>query len=442
MWSFQRVGAPVPSPDGKWVVFSVAEVTYDPTKDVSDLWIVPTDGHARAATPDVEQGQRERTVMERRQHAGSHSRRNAMTTRSRRFMCSTSALGGEAQRVTNTRDRSERTEVESGRQTHRVPGGHVARRDRRGIQSEGSAGAEERQVEGSRLRDIPDPQFRSLDRRVEAALWIVDVGGDRKGTIRCLPDRHWPAQAGYNGDGLSPPGRPTASRSCSRRRTRADAGARAMVVVVDLAGAARRRRTEATRRRRAGTSARRASAPTARRSALVRPTGRRRFTRCRGSPAAAWPMTGQPVRILAKDLDRPVGSWAFTPDSRTIYFTAEDAGHEHVYSVPVAGGAATLVARCAAGRLHRRSTSRARGIDAAARRQLGKRGQPARDRADRSGDEETRFPDVVQYRQGRVDRLAAAARLLVHRPRTAGAFTAMSRCRRSSTRRRSIRCWC
>src|SRR5574339_104423 len=46
MWSFQRVGAPVPSPDGKWVVFSVAEPNYDPTKDVSDLWIVAADGRS------------------------------------------------------------------------------------------------------------------------------------------------------------------------------------------------------------------------------------------------------------------------------------------------------------------------------------------------------------------------------------------------------------
>jgi dipeptidyl aminopeptidase/acylaminoacyl peptidase len=45
---------------------------------------------------------------------------------------------------------------------------------------------------------------------------------------------------------------------------------------------------------------------------------------------------------MGGNLDRPIGSWAFTPDSRTIYFTAEDAGHERVYSVPVAGGAATL----------------------------------------------------------------------------------------------------
>src|SRR5688572_18154594 len=40
----KTVGAPVPSPDGKWAVFSVAEPSYDPAAAVSDLWIVPADG--------------------------------------------------------------------------------------------------------------------------------------------------------------------------------------------------------------------------------------------------------------------------------------------------------------------------------------------------------------------------------------------------------------
>jgi len=47
LWSFQRVGAPVPSPDGKWVVFTVVEPSYDPAKDVTDLWIVPAAGRAQ-----------------------------------------------------------------------------------------------------------------------------------------------------------------------------------------------------------------------------------------------------------------------------------------------------------------------------------------------------------------------------------------------------------
>ena len=44
VWLMRRLGAPVPSPDGKWAVFSVAEPSYEKDGDVSDLWAVPIDG--------------------------------------------------------------------------------------------------------------------------------------------------------------------------------------------------------------------------------------------------------------------------------------------------------------------------------------------------------------------------------------------------------------
>src|SRR5215467_16234619 len=46
LWMMKRVGAPVVSPDGKWVVFSVIEPSYDPEKEVSDLWLVGTEAGA------------------------------------------------------------------------------------------------------------------------------------------------------------------------------------------------------------------------------------------------------------------------------------------------------------------------------------------------------------------------------------------------------------
>src|SRR6202046_3137262 len=39
LWMMKRVGAPVVSPDGKWVVYSVAEPSYEADKAVSDLWL-------------------------------------------------------------------------------------------------------------------------------------------------------------------------------------------------------------------------------------------------------------------------------------------------------------------------------------------------------------------------------------------------------------------
>src|SRR5258705_75565 len=42
----KRVGSPAISPDGSWIVFSVTEPSYTEGEQVSDLWLVPTDGSA------------------------------------------------------------------------------------------------------------------------------------------------------------------------------------------------------------------------------------------------------------------------------------------------------------------------------------------------------------------------------------------------------------
>ena len=44
VWLMKRVGAPFPSPDGKWAVFLVTAPAYDAKDQSADLWIVPVDG--------------------------------------------------------------------------------------------------------------------------------------------------------------------------------------------------------------------------------------------------------------------------------------------------------------------------------------------------------------------------------------------------------------
>ena len=61
LWMMKRVGAPVVSPDGKWVVYPVLEPSYESDKSVSDLWLVSADGlkaprritNSKAAESDV-----------------------------------------------------------------------------------------------------------------------------------------------------------------------------------------------------------------------------------------------------------------------------------------------------------------------------------------------------------------------------------------------------
>src|SRR6184192_4177661 len=58
MMSLKRVGAPVPSPDGKWVVFDCEDVDLAANTKISHLWIVPASGgesHRLNPTPNHEE---------------------------------------------------------------------------------------------------------------------------------------------------------------------------------------------------------------------------------------------------------------------------------------------------------------------------------------------------------------------------------------------------
>jgi dipeptidyl aminopeptidase/acylaminoacyl peptidase len=44
VWTMRRLGTPVPSPDGQWIVVEVTEPAYDEDETSSDLWLVAVDG--------------------------------------------------------------------------------------------------------------------------------------------------------------------------------------------------------------------------------------------------------------------------------------------------------------------------------------------------------------------------------------------------------------
>ena len=47
VWLMKRLGTPVPSPDGRWAVFTVTEPSYKKDETQSDLWIVALDGKSK-----------------------------------------------------------------------------------------------------------------------------------------------------------------------------------------------------------------------------------------------------------------------------------------------------------------------------------------------------------------------------------------------------------
>ena len=48
LWMMKRVGAPQVSPDGKWVIYSVTEPSYDEKETITDIWIAPVN---RSSSP-------------------------------------------------------------------------------------------------------------------------------------------------------------------------------------------------------------------------------------------------------------------------------------------------------------------------------------------------------------------------------------------------------
>ena len=53
MMKLKRVGEPVPSPDGKWVAFSVVDVSLEANTKTPHVWVVPVaGGESKILIPD------------------------------------------------------------------------------------------------------------------------------------------------------------------------------------------------------------------------------------------------------------------------------------------------------------------------------------------------------------------------------------------------------
>ena len=63
MMKLKRVGEPVPSPDGKWVLFAAVDVDLAANTKTSHIWIVPLNALQRKGVHSEASGQRERILI-------------------------------------------------------------------------------------------------------------------------------------------------------------------------------------------------------------------------------------------------------------------------------------------------------------------------------------------------------------------------------------------
>lgn len=344
IWLMKRIAAPQVSPNGRWIVVSVTDPAYDETAQLSDLWLIDTAGRNSSR----------RLTSTRRTESGV-----TWSPDSRRIVFSAQrdgddlpqiysldlAAGGEAQRLTSLSGGARAPVVShDGRQVAFVslmyPDAHDDAANKAKIEEHRKRKWNTRVYEGFPVRSWD----RWLDER-QARVFVLSV--DEEGAVSGAPRdllagtalAASPGFAGRQTDtgeeieiDFTPDDQSLVFAATTNRHTAAYSFTDSQLFLVPLKGGEPRRLTQGS-----DTWSRPHFTPNGRTLlALLEPQDGKAYSAARLA-AFDWPGIGAP-KIITERLDRAVSSYAVTPDSREVYFTAEDGGNEKLYSVRMGGG--------------------------------------------------------------------------------------------------------
>ena len=352
LWLMPRVGAPAPSPDGRWVVFSVTEPAYDENERVFGIFGSCRPTAARRRGDSLPRKRPRAAWRGAPTAAASRSSPDGKATRPDRSTSSISS-GGEAVRVTS---------VSTGAASPQWrPDGNAILFTSRVYP--GAADDEAKSARGrSKETEIQRPGlttgFRCADwdrwlddRQAHLLVQTLEPGAKARdllaGTPRPEPRLWRPTtiereelDAVWAPDGQLD--RVCRDDGAQHRRLRGRRNA-------SLSGAGRRRGTASTHDGASPTSVPR-SGRDGRALFFTAADDHEQIYSLDRLAMAPWPWSGNPV--LTPVFDRSVAvSWAIA-DGQSIYLTAEDDGLEKLYVLPASGGQVTARGRAAARRLH------------------------------------------------------------------------------------------
>jgi dipeptidyl aminopeptidase/acylaminoacyl peptidase len=346
LWLMKRVGAPALSPDGKWVVVSVSQPAYDEKDATSDLWLAPADGSAeprritfnKPAESDATWSPDSRRVAFSAKREGDDVNQIYVID---------VASGGEAQRVTSSA---------TGARTPRFsPDGNTilfsttAYPDTADDEDNRKA-AKERKDAKSKVHVFDSYPIRMWDRWIDETHTHIAVQplGPAERPRDLLAKTNLIKEAGFAGRGAegsreeieaawSPDGNSVVFTATTTRNTAAYAehGYDLYRVALDASEPVRIAHAE-------GSYGRPQFSPDGKTLYATFEENNTKVYNLTRLVAFDWPSMEHRRVVTPAPFDRSVGGFAITPDSRTIYFTAEEFGLEKIFSVPANGGSPAL----------------------------------------------------------------------------------------------------
>ncbi|MFN0122606.1 MAG: S9 family peptidase [Blastocatellia bacterium] len=357
VWLMKRVGAPAPSPDGKWVLFSVIEPAYDEKDQVSDLWVAPADGSAppRRFT-NTKGGESGATWAPDGLRIAFAARREGDEAAQIYIQ---DLGGGDARRVTSVSTGARAPQFSpDGKQllfVSNVFPGAINDADNRRIAAERRARKWNARVyEGFPIRNwdkwMDDLQPHVFVQALEPGAQAKDILAETS-LVREKGFAGRTADGGQEIDAIwTPGGQSIVFVASADRHTSAYARSHTRLYMIGVDNGKLTQLTPDNLRENYVVSASRPRfSPDGKALyCLVEPQTNKVYNLDRLA-RMSWPMQGRGMepgyvmrtsdfQILTESFDRSVSSFAPAADGKVIWLSAEDAGLEKIYQLPVTGG--------------------------------------------------------------------------------------------------------
>ncbi|HEX8999890.1 MAG TPA: S9 family peptidase [Blastocatellia bacterium] len=343
VWLMKRVGAPVPSPDGKWVVFSVVEPSYVEADQISDLWIVPADGSAKPRKLTHTKGGESGVTWSPDGKKIAFSARREGDEAAQIYLLSVD--GGEAMRVTqlSTGARSPQFSPDGKAilfQSSVFPGTLNDEDNKKAAADRKARKWNARVYESFPIRNwdrwLDDKQTHVFVQSLEPGAKARDLLAGTK----LVAGAGFAGVTGAGSDDLnatwSPDGQSVVFAASDNRNVAAYAETSTHLYAVSINGGEPKPLTNGQD----SYSGPKFSHDGKTLFCALSPDSEKAYNLNRIA-SFSWPSVSD-RKIVTAGFDRAPSSFALTPDGKTIYLLAEDAGHEKLFTVPASGGQVTL----------------------------------------------------------------------------------------------------